>query len=87
MAASTAWNGLRSLWLGLFALTACLLLYAVTQRLYFPYPLEWLEAALDFAHTVGALKKTLRLEEQDEDGEVSPVTEVKIDRRRENHDP
>jgi dolichyl-phosphate-mannose-protein mannosyltransferase len=45
VAASTAWNGLRSLWLGLFALTACLLLYAVTRRLYFPYPLEWLEAA------------------------------------------
>ena len=42
---STAWNGLRGLWLGLFALTACLLLYAVTQRLYYPYPLEWLEAA------------------------------------------
>lgn len=45
VAASTAWNGVRALWLGLFALTACLLLYALTQRLYFPYPLEWLEAA------------------------------------------
>ncbi len=29
----------------------------------------------------------VRLEEQDDDGQVSLVTEVKIDRRRENHEP
>ncbi len=36
-------SSLRLLWIGISAVTACLLCYAVARRLSYPYPLEWLE--------------------------------------------